>query len=88
MDKILDELKKMEEINIDFKKSAENERTMKSKEKEIHHSCNSFLSQNFTVNHIFYINSMVFESINSSALSLLYGPAPLPESTCANSFLF
>ena len=35
MDKILDELKKMEEINIDFKKSAENERTMKSKEKEI-----------------------------------------------------
>ena len=28
MDKILDELKKMEEINIDFKKSAENERTV------------------------------------------------------------
>ena len=35
MDKILDELKKMEEINIDFKKSAENERIMKSKEKKI-----------------------------------------------------
>ena len=35
MDKILDELKKMEEINIDFKKSAENERTMKIKEKKI-----------------------------------------------------
>ncbi len=35
MDKILDELKKMEEINIEFKKSAENERTMKIKEKEI-----------------------------------------------------
>ena len=35
MDKILDELKKMEEINIEFKKNAENERTMKIKEKEI-----------------------------------------------------
>ena len=58
----------------------------KSKEKEIHHSCNFLLSQNFNVNHILYVNGMVFESINSLALSLLYGTAPLPESTCAHSY--